>query len=124
MNRRSSRSAATAPTPVTPLDHAVRQFANFLLLEKGVAVRTSESYGHDLRSYVTYLKRHSIDRPRDITADHVRGFLGSLRATGLSARSIARTLAVVRGFHRFLLSEETAASDPTEDVGSPKRPNT
>lgn len=108
----------------SPLDQSVLQYSQFLLLEKGVTSRTSESYGHDLRSYVSYLARRSVRRPGQINSKHVSGFLSSLRASGLSARSVARALAAVRGFHRFLLSEDIVSTDPTEDVDSPKRSRT
>jgi integrase/recombinase XerD len=97
------------------------QYNQHLLLEKGVASRTSESYGHDLRMYATYLARRSVQSPVDISSDHVSGFLRDLRKSGLSTRSVARALATVRGFHRFLISEGAVAIDPTEEIDTPKR---
>jgi integrase/recombinase XerD len=122
---RRSRYAETPSTKGrSALDRGLLQYSQFLLLEKGVASRTYESYGHDLRSYASYLKRQSLRRPADITGSHVRGFLSELRTSGLSPRSVARALAAVRGFHRFLLSEDIVGSDPTEDIDSPKRSRT
>ena len=124
MIRRPVHLSTSPSASRSPLDQSVLQYSQFLLLEKGVASRTSESYGHDLRSYVSYLARQSVRRPGQIKSEHVSGFLSSLRASGLSARSVARALAAVRGFHRFLLSEDIVPTDPTEDVDSPKRSRT
>ena len=124
MIRRPPHAGEFTPRPRSPLDRSILQFSQFLLLEKGVASRTFESYGHDLRTYVSFLSRQSVRRPADITSDHVTGFLRDLRKSGLSPRSVARALAAVRGFHRFLLSEEVVAHNPTEDIDSPKRSRT
>lgn len=124
MIRRSPHVEAPRAKGKSLLDRSLLQYSQFLLLEKGVASRTYESYSHDLRSYVSYLNRQSIGRPADISADHVSGFLSELRTAGLSPRSVARALAAVRGFHRFLVSEDIVASDPTEDIDSPKRSRT
>lgn len=121
MSRPTSRSAEPSREARSAIGRCVHQYSQFLLLEKGVATRTQESYGHDLRVYASYLARHSVRRPEEITSDHISGFMRSLRTSGLSARSAARALAAVRGFHRFLLSEDLVTTDPTEDVDSPKR---
>src|SRR6266536_2851742 len=39
------------------------------------------------------------------------------------ASSVARSLAAVRGFHRFLVRERLAGSDPSHDLGTPKVPS-
>jgi len=121
MSRRRTPHSDRDVPPRAPLERSLHQYRQFLLLEKGVTARTYESYSHDLRMYAGYLKRRSIRRPKEITRDLVSGFLGDLRSSGLSSRSAARALAAVRGFHRYLLSEERVAADPTEDIDSPKR---
>lgn len=121
MIRRRTASGDRDGTARSPLEKSLLQYRQFLLLEKGVTARTDESYGHDLRMYESYLRRHSIGRPKDIAREHITGFLGDLHASGLSSRSVARALAAVRGFHRFMLSEELVTADPTEDIDSPKR---
>ena len=121
MIRRRTRSSDPDARPRSRFERSLLQYQQFLLLEKGVSARTYESYGHDLRMYAASLARRSVHRPQEITREHISGFLGDLRASGLSSRSMARALAAVRGFHRFLLSEEQVTADPTEDIDSPKR---
>jgi integrase/recombinase XerD len=41
-------------------------------------------------------------------------------AGGLSPRSVARAIACVRGYFKFLLVEKTIASDPAEDLRAPR----
>jgi integrase/recombinase XerD len=47
----------------------------------------------------------------------VSAYVATLRRTH-SAASVARALSTLRGFHRFMLEEGTAASDPTVDLPS------
>ena len=63
------------------------------------------------------------DKPIDI--DSVRRLqivhhIQSLRTAGISARSVARALAAIRGFFRFLVAERHLKHDPTENLDNPK----
>ena len=49
------------------------------------------------------------------------GYLNSLYDAGLDSRSIARHLATLRNFYRFLLREGLISQDPTENARSPKQ---
>src|SRR5688500_3963226 len=43
-----------------------------------------------------------------------------LRGAGISARSVARALAAIRGMFRFLVAERHLKKDPTENLENPK----
>ncbi|MCI0708353.1 MAG: tyrosine-type recombinase/integrase, partial [Ignavibacteriae bacterium] len=107
--------------PKTPLRRQCNAYLNFLRVEKSVAENTASSYHSDLERYCAYLENHGVDSGAHVVEKHVSGFLQTLTKMGLSPRSIARNFSVVRGFHRFLLSEETAKDDPTQNLEPPKR---
>ncbi|MHB1847005.1 MAG: site-specific tyrosine recombinase XerD [Deltaproteobacteria bacterium] len=97
-------------------------FTHHLRVERNLARNTVESYARDLRDYVRELVERELSGPREISADVVRGHLVSLGRAGLSARSIARHLAAIRTFHRYLVEdEELIDADPAEDVEPPKQ---
>ena len=50
----------------------------------------------------------------------MRGFLGQLSKRGLGKRSMARTLAAVRSFYRYLHRNEIVETNPARAVGAPK----
>src|SRR5262249_44012178 len=80
---------------------------------------TIESYARDLAALAGYASKahrtvESLDR-RDLEA-----FARQLMSAGLSPRSVARTIACVRGFFRFLLGEKKIAADPAEDLRAPR----
>lgn len=104
-----------------PLERQLKRYADFLILEKGIATNSYLSYSADLKKYYEYLLEENVRSGAAVREDHVSGFLKLLRRRGLSAKSIARVLSAVRGFHRFLLGEEIASDDPTQNVDPPKR---
>ena len=107
-----------------PLARSVREFLEHGALERGLAPRTLEAYGRDLRAFTAQLSRRGVTRPRDVTRAHVTGFVAALEARGLGARSRARALVAVRRYARWLLATGAASSDPVEGVLPPRLPRT
>jgi hypothetical protein len=80
---------------------------------------TVESYARDLAALAAFaatLERDvsSLDR-KDLEA-----FVRSLMAGGLSPRSVARTVACVRGFYRFHAVDERQETSPAGDLRAPR----
>jgi integrase/recombinase XerD len=103
------------------LDRVLRQYFDFLRLEKGVTLHTFHSYQFDLAKYHTFLDAQKIQSAQKVTEEHIGDFLKELSKKNLSPRSVARILSAVRGFHRFLVGEGIHDDDPTENIESPKR---
>jgi integrase/recombinase XerD len=51
---------------------------------------------------------------------HIVRYFQTLRSAGISARSVARALAAIRGLFRFLVAERHLKHDPTENLENPK----
>jgi integrase/recombinase XerD len=102
------------------LHHCLDQFLNYLVVEKGLSANTLEAYGRDLARYVGFVADQGLSRPEEVSAPVVLGFLGSLKKTGLSPRSRARTLVSLRTFHKFLLAEGLAPGNPTAQITAPR----
>jgi integrase/recombinase XerD len=106
------------------LDSEIRQYFNFLRLDKGSSQHTLHSYQFDLAKYRTFLVDLSIDSATRVNEHHLSDFLKLLAQKRLSPRSVGRILSAVRGFHRFLVGEGLHNDDPTENIDSPKRSKT
>jgi len=92
-------------------------YLDYLAVEKGLAKNSLTSYRTDLRRFGEWLD----DRPlEDVRRQDVVRYFQSLRSSGISARSVARSLAALRGFFRFLARERHLKHDPTENVENPK----
>lgn len=110
------------------LERAIETYLAHLAVERGLALNTVVSYRRDLQRYEGFLAGLGISQPDQVTDRFVRGFLAGLRVGDsehqpLSAGSAARTLAAVRGFHRFCLREGLSANDPAHEVtpAAPRR---
>ncbi|HEV8660148.1 MAG TPA: site-specific tyrosine recombinase XerD [Thermoanaerobaculia bacterium] len=94
-------------------------FLDYLTIEKGLAKNSLAAYGTDLRRFGSHLAKKGIDIENVQRVDIVRYFQ-SLRTAGISARSVARALAAIRGMFRFLVAERHLKHDPSENVENPK----
>ena len=98
-------------------DLLLGRYLNYLAVEKGLARNTLESYAHDLRKYFDFLR----NKDHQQVAQHdILSFLARLAEDGMASPSIARCLAAVRGFHKYLLTDGLAVSDPAVNIETPK----
>lgn len=101
------------------VDLLVDSYLDHLKVERGLAPQSIEAYARDLATFARYLDEASL--PLDeADATGIAGFLSSLSARDLSARSQARTLSAVRGFLRYCVAEKHLRGDPSELIDSPK----
>jgi integrase/recombinase XerD len=95
----------------------LKRFLNYVAVEKGLARNTLESYERDLRRYLLFVKaRH----PDEVTQGDVVSFMTSLSSGGLSTPSAARSLAAIKGFHKYLVIDGLARTDPSVNVETPR----
>src|SRR6185503_15853614 len=101
----------------------VKAFLEHLEKERNVSPNTVKAYRRDCAEFVAFLTDYyggaswtwqGVDRLA------MRGFLGRLNKRGLSKKSVARSLAAVRGFYKFLATNEQVDSNPARAVGTPK----
>ena len=91
-------------------------YLNFLAVEKGVSLNTLEAYSRDLNRYVEFVEQVGIKDIGEISSDNVISFLGNLKGGGLVASSINRSLAAIRGFYRYLLTEKVIDENPVANI--------
>ena len=84
----------------------IDQYINFLIVEKGLADATIDSYSGDLKRFVTFLKSCKINHVEKTDTTVILKYLIYLRDEGLTARSRARHLVTLRGFFKFLIQEK------------------
>ncbi len=103
------------------MEKTVIKFLDYLAVEKGLSKNTLESYGRDLGKYAGFLENKGVGSFSAAGRTEMRELVESLKRSGLSSASVARTLAAVKGLHRFLLLEGLSKTDPTEALETPKR---
>ena len=102
------------------MEELIETFLNYLSVERGLANNTIVSYREDLTSYVDYMEKMHINALSRISKNDIINFMLSQKDKGISANSIARRLAAIRMFHRFLVRERILKTDPTNLIDSPK----
>ena len=79
-------------------DHLLDLYKNYLVVEKGLAANTLESYSRDLTRFFDSLKEHPVSTIEQVENTTILKYLIGLRQEGLGARSRARHLVALRGF--------------------------
>lgn len=98
--------------------HLVEQFLRYTALERGRSANTIAAYRRDLSAWAHHIGVRTLE---SLTAEDVTDFLASLRGAGLASSSITRMLSTIRSFHRYLVAERLATTDPTGAVIAPGR---
>ncbi len=100
----------------------VGEFLTWLRVEAGLAPATLEAYGRDLRDLVDDLREQGVPGIETTSPENLAEHLRSLHTKrSLQASSIARHLATLRVFYRFLLANQRIGEDPTRLLESPTR---
>jgi len=105
------------------LARALKEYLNYVSVERGCSRNTVLAYGRDLRSYVLGLRDEGITLPDQVTRDRIEGHVSRLRASGLSIASIERAISAIKGFHRFMVAERITTAHPAADLPLPKKPS-
>jgi len=92
------------------------RYYSHLLIEKGAASNTMEAYGRDLNRYVSFLENKGLKDARSVIPKTVVEFLVQIKGEGLSANSMNRSLAALRGFYKFLLQEKVLDESPLANI--------
>ncbi len=98
----------------------IDSFLNYLSVERGLAKNTIISYKRDLEIYVDFLTQHSITALAKTTKEDIVNFMLYQKDKGIAANSIARRLAAIKMFYRFLVRERILQKEPSSLIDSPK----
>jgi integrase/recombinase XerC len=102
---------------------ALASFLRHLAVEKNASAHTIKAYREDLgRAHLywqTQLGKNA--SVQQISTRLVRGFIAHLHEQGMSKSTIARRLAAVRSWFRFLCRQGTLTSNPADGVRGPRK---
>jgi len=102
-------------------ESAIRQYKNYLKLERSLSGNSIEAYVHDVVKLKQFMELSNPSvLPLDITVVHLQNFLEYITEIGLSAHSQARIISGLKSFYKYLLYEDYLKTDPTELLEAPK----
>ncbi len=101
-------------------DPIVKDFLDYLNVEKGLTPLTVAAYKSDLIQFAEFLaaRRRELAEAR---REDIRAFLSQLFGNGVKDRSVARKLSTLRHFYKYLLLDRIIKDDPTLEIDSPKQ---
>ena len=108
----------------TGLLQQIDEYLSYCAVERNLSAHTVQAYRRDLERYAQFLAKKRVAGVADISTDMLAEFQIAI-ATGkdgagkLTASSIARTTAAVRGFHRFAVRERWVGADITKGLSTP-----
>jgi integrase/recombinase XerD len=97
----------------------VDAYLDHLRVERRLADHTLESYGRDLRALEAYAAAAECG-PEALDRGALEEFVRQQRTRGLSPRSVARMVATVRGYYRFLVLDRRLENSPADDLRPPR----
>lgn len=95
-------------------------FVNYLEAECGMSPNTVMAYRRDLDKFFEWNKDNSKRTIHQVDIETLTAFLDFLQKKNLASSSIARNLAAIRMFFRFLMLESVIAESIVDLISSPK----
>jgi len=97
----------------------VDAFLDHLRVERRLAAHTLEGYGRDLAALARYAA--GLGRPlTSLDRRALEGFVREQVTRGLAPRSVARSVAAIRGYYRFLVLDHRLSASPAGDLRPPR----
>jgi integrase/recombinase XerD len=94
-------------------------YISYLRDVRRVSPNTVESYARDLSALGSFAEARGTS-VEELERRDLEAFVRSLMTQGLSPRSVARSVACVRGFYRFLALERKLEDSPAADLRAPR----
>ena len=91
-------------------------FLEYLTVELGLSANTRQAYERDLLLFCKTLGLKNSDALVNVSREQITGYMTQLKEKGLAAATIARKLAAIKAFYRFMTAEGYMDSNPAEVV--------
>lgn len=88
----------------------------YLTVELGLSANTRQAYERDLRLFCKMLGFKNSDALVNVSREQITGYMTQLKEKGLAAATIARKLAAIKAFYRFMTAEGYMDANPAEVV--------
>lgn len=97
----------------------LEDFKTYILAEKNFSKHTARAYCSDILSFLVWMEDTSCE---DVNFSKVRDYLHFIQKFNYKKTTIARKIASIRTFYKFLYRERKVTSNPAMNITTPKRP--
>lgn len=100
----------------------IKNFLNYLEIEKSSSTLTICQYGKELEKFIDYIKKEKIENLHNVTTSLIRKYLYFIKENrNLCQSSISKIIAIIKSFFNYLETEEIIAKNPTRIIRVPKK---
>jgi len=98
----------------------IKEYKNYLKLERGLSENTIENYSFDIEKLVSFLSVHKImESPLTISEETIQQFIYEI-SSKVNARSQSRIISGLKSFFNYLIFEDYRVNTPMELIEVPK----
>jgi integrase/recombinase XerD len=98
----------------------IKEYQNYLKLERGLSKNTIDNYTLDVEKLVEYLNKFEINcTPVNISQEQIQEFIYHVSST-INARSQSRLISGLKSFFNYLIIEDYRKDSPLELIEIPK----
>src|SRR5690348_3831229 len=103
------------------IDEYIASLSSKELGNGGTNQNTIVAYRNDLNQVCSYLMRQQVDEWQQVTQEHIENYLLEMRdAQAYRPATIARKLAALKTFFRYMESNGIITNDPIEKLNAPR----
>jgi integrase/recombinase XerD len=102
------------------MEQAIQAYLGALSSGHGASANTLDAYHTDLRQLQDFMVRHQVLGWAHVRPDHLHAFMAELNAREYAPTSIARKLAAVKSFFRYLSVSGSIAQEPVATLAAPR----
>jgi len=96
------------------------KYIEYLEIERGLSENTILAYKNDLHSFFDFIQSLGVMQIKDIQRGYINLFIQNLKNENLCAFSIARKIASIKGFFKWLCMNGFSKHNPALDIEQPK----
>lgn len=96
------------------------EYIEYLFIERGLSPNTEQAYRRDLTFFIDFLEQNSIHCFEKLTRSIINAYIREMKQNNLSATSITRKIASLRGWFKWMTANELIEHDPTLSIEQPK----
>ncbi|MBP8975688.1 MAG: tyrosine recombinase XerC [Bacteroidetes bacterium] len=103
------------------MEQVLRQFLGYLEVQRNYSRHTITSYETDLMKFLSYLHQENVSSFDKVDKEVLRRYVGKLMDSGLKATSVARKIASLKSFFKYLKRHNIVHTNPTLLLVTPRR---
>jgi integrase/recombinase XerD len=98
---------------------AIKEYCDYLKIEKGLAENSVKAYNRDLQKLALYGEEQN-HQPLNMNLKDLESAVVHLSKGGISANSQARLISSLKGFYNYLILEDYCTTNPADLLNAPR----